>query len=150
MSFFSKRCFRINTFQMNSRWMFLQQLWSQSSQNDPCLSCCFAIGGVSELGEFQSFTEFQKKPSRGVVRKRCSENMLQICRRTPMPNCDFNKVAKQRSEITLRHGCSPVNFLHIFRTSFTKNTSGRLLLQFLCWWKFRFSRIITDCKHSLI
>ena len=27
--------------------------------------------------------------------KRCSENMLQIFRGTPMPKCDFNKVAKQ-------------------------------------------------------
>ena len=32
-------------------------------------------------------------------------------------------------EITLRHGCSPVNLLHIFRTAFLKNTSGRLLLE---------------------
>ena len=31
-------------------------------------------------------------------------------------------------EITLRHGCSPVTLLHIFRTAFHKNTSGRLLL----------------------
>ena len=31
-------------------------------------------------------------------------------------------------EITLRHGCSPVNLLHIFRTPFFKNTSGWLLL----------------------
>ena len=31
-------------------------------------------------------------------------------------------------EITLRHGCSPVNLLHIFRTPFLKNTSGWLLL----------------------
>ena len=30
-------------------------------------------------------------------------------------------------EITLRHGCSPVNLQHIFRTPFTKNTSGRLV-----------------------
>ena len=30
-------------------------------------------------------------------------------------------------EIALRHGCSPVNLLHIFRTHFTKNISGRLL-----------------------
>ena len=37
----------------------------------------------------------QKQPSRGVLRKRCSENMLQIYRRTPMPKCDFNKVRKQ-------------------------------------------------------
>ena len=32
-------------------------------------------------------------------------------------------------EITLRHGCSPVNLLHIFRTPFLKNTSGPLLLK---------------------
>ena len=43
-----------------------------------------------------------------------------------MPKSDFNKVA-----VTLRHGCSPVNLLHIFRTPFTKNTSKRLLLHLL-------------------
>ena len=31
-------------------------------------------------------------------------------------------------EITLRHGSSPVNLLHIFRTYFSKNTPGWLLL----------------------
>ena len=66
---------------------------------------------------------FQKQPSRGVHTKRYSENMLQIYRRTPMPKCDFNKVA---IEITFRHGCSPVNLLHILRTPFSKNTSGRI------------------------
>ena len=39
--------------------------------------------------------DYQKQPSRGVLRKRCSENMLQIYRRTPMLKYDFNKVAKQ-------------------------------------------------------
>ena len=49
----------------------------------------------------------QKQPSRGVLRKSCSENMQQIYRRTPMSKCDFNKVAKQcecqkmRTRITL-------------------------------------------------
>ena len=43
-----------------------------------------------------------------------------------MPKCDFNKV-----ETTLRHGCSPVNLLHIFRTLFLKNTSGGLFLLLL-------------------
>ena len=33
-------------------------------------------------------------------------------------------------EIALRHGCSPVNLLHIFRTFFLKNTSGWLLQEF--------------------
>ena len=35
----------------------------------------------------------QKQPFRGVLRKRRSGNMHQIYRRTPLPNCDFNKVA---------------------------------------------------------
>ena len=47
----------------------------------------------------------QKEPSRGVLKKRCSENMQQIYRRRP----------------TLRHMCFPVNLLHIFRTPSPKN-----------------------------
>ena len=37
----------------------------------------------------------QKQLSRGVLTKRCSENMQQIYRGTPMPKCNFNKVPKQ-------------------------------------------------------
>ena len=33
-------------------------------------------------------------------------------------------------EITFRYGCSSVNLMHIFRTPFSKNTSGWLLLCF--------------------
>ena len=43
-----------------------------------------------------------------------------------MPKCDFNKVA-----LLLRHGCSPVNFLHIFRTHFPMNELGG------CFWLFK-------------
>ena len=60
----------------------------------------------------------QKQPSRVVLRKWCSVNIQQIYRRTPMPKCDFNKVPLL--EITLWHGYSPVNLLHIFRTPFPK------------------------------
>ena len=35
----------------------------------------------------------QKQPSRVALRKRCSENMQQICRKTPILKCDFNKAA---------------------------------------------------------
>ena len=51
----------------------------------------------------------QKQPPRGVLKKRCSENMQKI--------------------LALWHACSPVNLLHIFRTPFAKNTSERLLLK---------------------
>ena len=40
----------------------------------------------------------------------------------------IRKIFPAMVEITLRHGCSPVNLLLIFRTPFTKNTSERLLL----------------------
>ena len=38
--------------------------------------------------------KIQKQLFRDVPRKRCSENMQQIYRRTPMSNCDFNNVAE--------------------------------------------------------
>ena len=62
----------------------------------------------------------------------CSENMQQIYWKTAMPKCDFNKCHFNFIEITLRHGCSPVNLLHNFRTPFLKNTSERLPLT--KWW----------------
>ena len=34
-------------------------------------------------------------------------------------------------EVTLQHGCLPVNLLHNFRIPFPKNTSGRLPLKIL-------------------
>ena len=44
-----------------------------------------------------------------------------------MPKFDL-KLQSNFIEIALRHGCSPVNLLHISRTSFYKNTHGGLLL----------------------
>ena len=55
---------------------------------------------------------------------RCSykNRVLKICSKFtgehPMSKCNF----------TLRHGCSPVNLLHIFRIPFLKNTFRWLLL----------------------
>ena len=77
-------------------------------------------------------TNIQKHPFRGVYSKRCSGNMQQIYGRTPMPKCDFIKLLCNFIEVTLRHGCSLVNLLHIFKTPFTKNTSGWLLLNIQC------------------
>ena len=41
-----------------------------------------------------SMRKLQKQPPRGVLKKRCSENMQLIYRITSMPKCDFKKVAK--------------------------------------------------------
>ena len=45
---------------------------------------------------FQISKVYPKAAPRGFLIKKCSENMEQICRKTPILKCDFNKVAKQR------------------------------------------------------
>ena len=92
---------------------------------------------------------FQRQPPRGVLWKRCSENMQQIYTRTTMPKRDFNKVALQLIEITLQHGCSLVNLLHIFRTTFTKNTSRWLLLTFSEINSNQFFYVLIQLNHSM-
>ena len=75
--------------------------------------------------------------------QRCFENIQQNYRRTPMPKCDFNKVAKELYRNRTLHECSSVNLLHIFRTPFLKNASGRLLVKtsynHICFLYFLFS-----------
>ena len=58
--------------------------------------------------------------------KRCSENMQQIYRRTTCRNVISIKLQSNFIEITLWHGCSPVNWLHISKIPFPRNTSGWL------------------------
>ena len=59
----------------------------------------------------KSMLDPQKQLSRVILRNIYSENMKQIT----------------GEQIALRHGCSPVNLLRIFRKPFLKNTSGKLL-----------------------
>ena len=88
---------------------------------------------------FDSNTLYWKKQfSRGIFRKRCSENMQQVYRRTSMPKCDFSKAALHFIEITLRYRFSPVNLLYFFRTPFYQNTYGGLLLR---WAKYTGMRL---------
>ena len=71
----------------------------------------------------------QKQPSRGVLSKRCSENCSKFTGEHPCQSVISIKLLCNFIEITLRHGCSLVNLLHIFRTLFSRNTSGWLLLK---------------------
>ena len=73
----------------------------------------------------------QKQPYRDVLSKRCSENMQQFCRRTPMLKCKSIKLLCNFCKITFRYGCSSVNLLHVFRKPFSKNTSEGMFLFFI-------------------
>ena len=86
---------------------------------------------VSAWWSITCLINWQRQSPRGILSKMCSENMQQIYRKTPMPKCYFNKVALQLYWNHTRHGCSPVNLQRIFRTPFTKNTSGQLPLRTL-------------------
>ena len=46
-----------------------------------------------------------------------------------MRNAISLKLQSNFIKIVLRHGCSPVNLLHIFRTPFVKKTFEGLLLE---------------------
>ena len=79
----------------------------------------------------------QVQQSTGVLRKRCSENIQQIYRRSPMPKCEQleHKVEQLYWDRTSAW-VIPVNLLYIFRTPFPKNTSGRLLLNIILFQKY--------------
>ena len=74
---------------------------------------------------------FRSSPPDGLlvkdVPKICSKFIL-------LRNCDFN-LQSNFIEITLRHGRSPVNLLHIFKTPLLTNTSSWLLLDIYLTWK---------------
>ena len=61
------------------------------------------------------------------------KGVLKICSKftgeDPCQSVISIKLQDNFVEIALRHGCSPVNLLHIFRTPFPRNTSGWLFLK---------------------
>ena len=72
-----------------------------------------------------NWSNLQKQPSRGILSKSFSENMQKFTGEHPYTHA---KVQSNFIEIALLHGCSPVNLLHIFTTTFPKNTNGWLVL----------------------
>ena len=84
-----------------------------------------SLFSTKKMGIWNILSQRQKQPFRGVVRKRCSENLQRIYRRTPMPKKDFNKVVKQlywNCTLEWIFSCNTVNLLHVFRRPFSKNT----------------------------
>ena len=79
------------------------------------------------------FVKKQKQPLRRVLKKRCSGNMQQIYRRTPMPKCDLNKFA--------HFG------MGVLRISFPRNISEWLLLKF---WKSNCLLVIFESENIFL
>ena len=80
-------------------WRILyQQLWKKFSKNSWKEAKCFEKLQSQNLQLYLKWCTLwliQKQLFKGVPKKRCSENMQQIHRRTPMPECNFNKVGKE-------------------------------------------------------
>ena len=73
----------------------------------------------------------------GVKNARFSEKFVHVLNEWFPRRTALGKVLLQMLcnfiEITLLHGCSPVNLLHIFKTPFYKNNPGGLLLTIILW-----------------
>ena len=86
-----------------------------------------SLGIISSIEDNYFFT-LQKQPTRGVLKKRCSEIYSKFTGEHSCRSVISIKLLCNFIEISLRHECSPANMLHIFRTTFLRNTSGWLLL----------------------
>ena len=84
-------------------------------------------GAIKSYTAYLSQKKSQKQPPRCVL-KICSTFTGEY----PCRSAISIELQSNFFEIALRHGCSPVNLLHIFRTPFPKNTSGWLLLKSEC------------------
>ena len=93
----------------------------------------------------------QKQPFTVVLKRRCSENIRQIYKRTHSCRSVISVKFLHFIEITLRHGRSTVNLLHVRRVSFTKITSGWLLLDgiMLFGWNQLYLKTSTTFKTEL-
>ena len=96
------------------------------------------VMAVSAIDMKHRVSAVQKQPFRDVLRKRCSENIQQIYWRTPMPKCNFNRVAKQLYWNCTSAWVFSCKFVAYFQNNFLREhvwraTSGS-------FWK------ITDCS----
>ena len=70
----------------------------------------------------------QKQNSISVLRKGVLKTCSKFTGEHPCRNVTLIKLLSNFIEITLRHKCSPVNLLYIFRITFSENTYRGLLL----------------------
>ena len=85
------------------------------------------LGEKINFFNHQWWLQKQKQPSRGVPGMK--KSVMKICNKLtgehPCRSVVSIRLQINYIEITLRHGCSSVSLLYIFRTLFYKNTSGQ-------------------------
>ena len=95
----------------------------------------------------------QRQSSSIVLRKRCSENMQQIYKRTPMPKCGFNS---RFIKIAFRYTCFFCKFAAYFQNIFIKWHLWRMLMlvlliidwqNYIHWWLVW--SLISECYYCL-
>ena len=91
---------------------------------------------LNESGTITLFSHYRSNHPELFLGK----GVLKVCRKFkgehPCQNASSIKLLCKFIEIALRHRCSPVSLLRIFRTPFHKNTSGRLLLALLTYYLY--------------
>ena len=105
--------------------------------SDNCTNCK-AIAFVGLVGKdwtpFKAFYFLQTPFRSSRTEVFLGKSALKICSKFtgehPCRRVISIKLLCNFIEITLRHGCSPVNLLHTSRITLLKNTSGLLLLSF--------------------
>ena len=80
--------------------------------------------------------------SRGFLREGCSENIQQICRRTPMPRCDFDRVAHFGMSVPLYICCI---FSECFSWEHVWCAASNFITKSCLWWPF-----CIPCRISVI
>ena len=88
----------------------------------------------SRRGQYQAKCKIQKQPARGSQPEVfLGKGVPKICSKFtgehPCRSVILIKLLYNFMEIALRHSCSPVNMVHIFRTPVSRNTSGWLFLK---------------------
>ena len=100
-----------------------QRLWIKFNFDSQKIKDLFGSDGIQ-----------QKQPSRGVLRKRCSENMQQIYRRTPMSKREFNK---------LHFGMGVLLYIKLAACIFSEHIFVRTHL-YGCFW-YRLLSTLSSC-----
>ena len=97
-----------------------------------CDKSLFVVKEKKQGNQWCLFLYVNKSLRRSRSKVFLGKAVLKICSKFtgehPCRSAISIKLQSKFIEITLRHGCSPVKLLYVFRRPFPKNTFGQLLL----------------------